>query len=286
LHPATRHTTNTLTKLSGHRFGFNNQEKDNEVAGSGNSYTAEYWQYDARLARRWNRDPVPDPSLSDYLAFGNNPILNVDPNGAYFFGLFGSTSEQRRTARDFAAATGGTIKNITSKKVSVEWWTQEGKTNEQGEAEITSKKHSINFQASGGLDYGDGWTNFLMRGAYESSLAFGDYNIYTGYPKGSGALAPPTIDPIDILAGGLAGFAKSGLSQAAARQTGTSLARTLGIAGEEAVGISAAKVRIPSLTGTAKYRIPDKLTPASLEEVKNVKTLSLTNQIKDFHLYS
>jgi hypothetical protein len=81
LHPATRHTTNTLTMPSGHRFGFNNQEKDNEVAGSGNSYTAEYWQYDARLGRRWNVDPVVKVWESPYAAFANNPILYVDYNG-------------------------------------------------------------------------------------------------------------------------------------------------------------------------------------------------------------
>jgi hypothetical protein len=35
-----------------YRYGFNGQEKDDEIAGSGNSYTAEYWQYVTRLGRR------------------------------------------------------------------------------------------------------------------------------------------------------------------------------------------------------------------------------------------
>ncbi len=61
--------------------------------------------------------------------------------------------------------------------------------------------------------------------------------------------------------------------------------RALGIAGEEAVGVSS-KVRIESLTGTAKYRIPDILTKSSIEEIKNVKHLSLTRQLNDFYLYS
>ncbi len=63
--------------------------------------------------------------------------------------------------------------------------------------------------------------------------------------------------------------------------------RNLGRLGEEAVGVGA-KVRIPSLTGTAKYRIPDRLTSTTLEleEIKNVTHLSLTQQIKDFYLYS
>src|SRR5690606_18721571 len=42
----------------GYKYGFNGQEKDNEVYGDGNSYTAEFWQYDPRLGRRWNVDPL------------------------------------------------------------------------------------------------------------------------------------------------------------------------------------------------------------------------------------
>jgi hypothetical protein len=56
-------------------------EKDDEVSGNGNSYTATYWQYDSRLGRRWNVDPVNKAYLSSYCSFGNNPIVFVDPNG-------------------------------------------------------------------------------------------------------------------------------------------------------------------------------------------------------------
>jgi hypothetical protein len=69
---------------SSYRYGFNGQEKDDEVSGSGNSYTAEFWQYDSRLGRRWNVDPMfsAKPWMSPYHAFSNKPILNIDPNGA------------------------------------------------------------------------------------------------------------------------------------------------------------------------------------------------------------
>ncbi|MDQ3073858.1 MAG: hypothetical protein M3Q97_11415 [Bacteroidota bacterium] len=56
-------------------------ERDDEVKGSGNSYTAEFWQYDARLGRRWNLDPVTQFSISNYACFANNPIYFSDPNG-------------------------------------------------------------------------------------------------------------------------------------------------------------------------------------------------------------
>ena len=64
-----------------YRYGFNGMEKGDEISGSGNSYTAEYWQYDSRLGRRWNQDPKPNISISNYAAFANNPILFSDPLG-------------------------------------------------------------------------------------------------------------------------------------------------------------------------------------------------------------
>jgi hypothetical protein len=64
-----------------YRFGFNGQEKVNEIAGVGNHNTAEFWEYDTRTARRWNVDPKPNNSWSSYLVFGNNPIFHTDIYG-------------------------------------------------------------------------------------------------------------------------------------------------------------------------------------------------------------
>jgi hypothetical protein len=67
---------------NGYRFGFNGQEKDDEVFGStGTSYTAEFWQYDSRIGRRWNIDPVVKPWESSYAVNRNNPIALSDPFG-------------------------------------------------------------------------------------------------------------------------------------------------------------------------------------------------------------
>lgn len=71
--------------------GAGGQEMDNEIYGSaGTSYTAEYWQYDSRLVRRWNVDPMTYPWQSSYAAFNNNPIYFIDP-----LGLFGTRKEAR-----------------------------------------------------------------------------------------------------------------------------------------------------------------------------------------------
>ncbi len=64
-----------------YRFGFNGQERTDELSGPGNHNTAQFWEYDTRLGRRWNQDPKPNPSISNYAAFANNPIWFSDPLG-------------------------------------------------------------------------------------------------------------------------------------------------------------------------------------------------------------
>ena len=59
----------------------NGQEKDDEIAGAGNIMSAEYWEYDTRLGRRWNTDPIVKPWESSYACFSDNPIYFADPHG-------------------------------------------------------------------------------------------------------------------------------------------------------------------------------------------------------------
>lgn len=63
--------------------------------------------------------------------------------------------------------------------------------------------------------------------------------------------------------------------------------REMGKVGEAAVGYEKNTQRIPSLTGTATYRVPDILTDSFVGEVKNYSHLvRLTNQIRDEMLYA
>ena len=65
-----------------YRFGFNGQEEDGEVFNTpGTSYSAEFWQYDSRIGRRWNIDPVQKHSFSNFSVLGLSPIQNVDLKG-------------------------------------------------------------------------------------------------------------------------------------------------------------------------------------------------------------
>jgi hypothetical protein len=81
-------TSTQLVQISnklkgGYRFGFNGQEKVDEIAGAGNHTTAEFWEYDTRLGRRWNRDPkfFKYPGETPYSVMHNNPIKFNDPDG-------------------------------------------------------------------------------------------------------------------------------------------------------------------------------------------------------------
>ena len=69
------------TSSSNYRYGFNTQERDEEL--SENIYTAEYWEYDSRIVRRWNTDPDVTADESPYAVNHNNPIVFNDPDGDF-----------------------------------------------------------------------------------------------------------------------------------------------------------------------------------------------------------
>jgi RHS repeat-associated protein len=89
-----------------YRYGFQGQEKDDEISGVGNSNTAQFWQYDTRLGRRWNVDPIVKYFESSYASYGNNPILNIDPNGADWFTSNGSKPQWHETTEKKGKMTG------------------------------------------------------------------------------------------------------------------------------------------------------------------------------------
>ena len=71
------------SSTSGYRYGFNTQEFENEISGTGNHTSALKWEYDTRLVRRWNLDPIYTHNESRYVTNGNNPIFHTDPLGDF-----------------------------------------------------------------------------------------------------------------------------------------------------------------------------------------------------------
>jgi RHS repeat-associated protein len=103
---------------STYRYGFNGQEKSSEINES--LYTAEFWQYDSRIGRRWNKDPIVKVGESPYAAFSNNPVWFSDVNGA-------DTTLPEGDGRNITLPTGvsgistfdGGVKNLQNSSVTV-----------------------------------------------------------------------------------------------------------------------------------------------------------------------
>lgn len=64
-------------------YGFNGMERDDEVSGSGNSYTTQFRQYDPRLGRWFSIDPKANllPFQSPYAGMDNVPTIKNDKKG-------------------------------------------------------------------------------------------------------------------------------------------------------------------------------------------------------------
>jgi RHS repeat-associated protein len=66
-----------------YRYGFNGQEKDDEVSGEGNSYDFGARLYNPRVGRWMSCDPLEEkyPNYSPYCFVGNMTTIAIDPNG-------------------------------------------------------------------------------------------------------------------------------------------------------------------------------------------------------------
>jgi RHS repeat-associated protein len=85
---------------------------------------------------------------------------------------------------------------------------------------------------------------------------------------------------------GQSGASAGASSSAGNVRTLMSNVRASGVAGERAAGIVKNTRRIPSQSGKANYRIPDELNSSVIGEVKNVKRLSYSSQLRDSAAYA
>jgi hypothetical protein len=105
------------------KHGMNGQQKDKDIQSGGDHYTAEYWEYDARIGRRWNLDPKPNTSVSSYSCFMGNPILfsdkmgdtpRVEMNHAFYSLVRGKDNNLQYVDSKGAAYTGTLSTNATN----------------------------------------------------------------------------------------------------------------------------------------------------------------------------
>jgi hypothetical protein len=102
--------TYQASPTSKYRYSINGQEKESEL--NENITTAEYWEYDSRIGRRWNPDPVVNISESRYATFGNNPVYYSDPNGDF---------KTEAGAKWYKFWHGGKVSQCTSGTRAGEW---------------------------------------------------------------------------------------------------------------------------------------------------------------------
>lgn len=138
---------------------------------------------------------------------GLNPISNIDPNGDYFFGLFGSTSRQREVAKYVASVTGGKVKNFHKKSIHVEYAESVGlDLPDSEEVVIVGINHKVYFKKSGESVNADGVsTEINWKSAYDL-----DYAIANGYKQkigdriySTGKIEYSDIDPTSLGSAGI-----------------------------------------------------------------------------------
>jgi len=82
---------------SGYRYGFNGKENDNEMRGNSNTINFGNRIYDARVGRWLSTDPNSKSYESSYIAFANNPIWILDPDGRDTIRISNSTTFQKQS---------------------------------------------------------------------------------------------------------------------------------------------------------------------------------------------
>jgi RHS repeat-associated protein len=105
----------------GYRYGFQGQEKDDEVKGEGNSVNYTFRMHDPRVGRFFAVDPLQDeyPFWSPYVFSGNQVTSTVE--------LEGLEPEENINLNEHSPPDFGSILNVT--EVTISYNTQTGATN-------------------------------------------------------------------------------------------------------------------------------------------------------------
>ena len=250
--------------------GYINQRLDGE---SGLMYLhARY--YDPQLGRFIQAD-ASDPTatgvgINRYAYSTNNPVAYLDPSGLY--AIQGSKEAKGSSPSSRGDGAMGHIGGI-----------DQGPSDRTTASEIEDTQIAMDDEAGGGSGIAVPGGAVRIGGGSAPSFGGSSEPMPTveapeatieiecpacpngGYPPGMRPPAGQSVTP------GSAAAARGGAGPVLKGQQG-----------EAAVGITPAdKVRIPSLTETAKYRVTDKLTQTAIDEIKNVTRLSFSGRVKN-----
>ncbi|MCX8142717.1 MAG: hypothetical protein N3F62_00520 [Bacteroidia bacterium] len=127
-----------------YRFGFNTQEKTFEL--NRDHYTAKFWEYDARLGRRWNVDLIAKSNQSPYSVFASNPILFIDING---LDTSFADNNARKEFKEVYNLVSNKIESLENKVNNLlQKWNEIGYSNEKSNKRMSKKIENINKELS------------------------------------------------------------------------------------------------------------------------------------------
>jgi len=140
----------------------------------------------------------------------------------------------------------------------------------------------------GGQLVGTGTVGYAGATALANKVLPASSALRTNLVGRAGPVAPRVVatettatSPQGLINGTTNGY--TGSRTAVGRPKGGAGPVRVGQAGERAVGISGPKTRIRV---NGRLRIPERITPSTLTEVKNVKSLSNTAQLRDYSQYA
>jgi len=181
-----------VAQRQGYRFGFQNQEKDNEIYGAeGTSYAFKYRMHDARVGRFWSIDPLVAqyPHNSPY-AFSENRVLDsYELEGLESFSIHLNSSDNTLrinliNAEDALSFTWANNSIKTGKPIKTDPFRIEQISNFAAKVVVTTRFKNIFF------------------GHDETSYTYGNPEHHRDGLTGKTEIVKPIKGPYDIVMGG------------------------------------------------------------------------------------
>ncbi len=142
--------------------------------------TAEFWEYDTRLGRRWNVDPVVKEFESSYGVFRNNPIVLKDPNGNEVINGDQIKANEKKELRDSKVETRNVLMNnlkINESTTKRDFLKSGGtKENWRMYKDLTNEIKNLNNEVSALQVRADITSEIIKKWSEESSSTFREVN--------------------------------------------------------------------------------------------------------------
>lgn len=140
--------TATYNFRKGYRYGFNGQEKDEEIKGGGNHLSWGDYGYDPRVIVRFSPDKsaAKYPWQSSYAVVANNPILNHEIDGNDYEVYVDHSTKTIIIKATFITTKGDNVASTEAKSFTEFWNKQSGLFQYKVGKGKEARLYTINFQ--------------------------------------------------------------------------------------------------------------------------------------------